>query len=119
MCVYCYCGDQTWKWNPPWEKPKREEEFYPWDPLLPKPARPRKKIVPWNLQELREYLELLKQIKALEDQIGCECEPSKADHIGVIKKRIAALEKQQLKEKVPLRVRTKNPKKPGPVGRLR
>ena len=88
MCVYCYCGDSFWKYDPP---------FYPKpDPLLPNPAiwpQPQP-YTPWSLEKLKEYLELLKQIKALEDQIGCPCEPSKADHIKILMDRIAELEKK-------------------------
>ncbi len=82
MCVYCMIGDHAWKFDPPW---------YPSPPLVPAPM-PQVPQKDWPVERLREYLDLLKQVKALEDQIGCPCEPSKADHIGLFEKRIGALE---------------------------
>jgi hypothetical protein len=48
--------------------------------------------VPWDLQKLLDYKKLLEDIKALEDQVGCPCEPNKADHIKILKDRITELE---------------------------
>ena len=93
MCTYCYCGDQAWKWDPPWPKPTKPNDLFPWDPLIPAPANPLQPVVPWNLERLKEYKKLLEDIKRLEDELGCSCEPAKADHIGLLTKRIAALEK--------------------------
>jgi hypothetical protein len=51
-------------------------------------------IKPWNLERLKEYLALLKEIKALEDSIGCPCpeEREKPDYIKLFEDRIATLE---------------------------
>jgi len=88
MCVYCFCGDWEFRRNPPWYP---NDPVTPWPPTVPLPS-PSTPINPWKIDQLKEYLDLLKQIKALEDQIGCPCEPNKADYIGLLKKRIEALE---------------------------
>lgn len=95
MCVYCYCGDEIWKWDRPWNVPTTDPDY----PFLPKPIAPE---VPneWNLQRLREYLELLRRIKALEDQIGCPCEPNKADYIKMFEDRISELERRMGEQEV-------------------
>lgn len=96
MCVYCFCGDWAWKYDPPyWPKPNPlvPEPVWPKEP--DKPVTPPPDWQPWKMDRLKEYLELLKQIKALEDQIGCPCEPNKADHIKILEERIAELEKNQ------------------------
>jgi len=51
-------------------------------------------INPWPVEQLKEYLELLKQVKEMEDKIGCPCEPNKANYIELFEQRIAALEKK-------------------------
>lgn len=86
MCVYCYCGDQIWRWDPPYDLGTD------WVPQVPKPVT-GKPIDPWPLEKLQEYLELLKKIKQLEDTLGCPCEPNKADYIRMFEDRIAELEK--------------------------
>ena len=90
MCVYCMVGDFTFPNDPPW-KPQDEPL---WPPQIPKPAIPPTHIIPWDLDKLEKYLDILKQIKALEDQLGCPCEPNKADYIGLIEKRIELLKKE-------------------------
>lgn len=76
-------GDFIFKWDPP---------FPTDDPLIPQPVIPV--INPWELERLREYYDLLKKIKELEDQLVCPCEPNKADYIGVLRKRIEELEQK-------------------------
>lgn len=98
MCTYCYCGDHPFKYNPPWK-----EDEGPWSPYIPQPLGPIT-TPSWELQRLKDYLELLKQIKELEDKIGCPCEPNKADYLALFEKRIKMLEMKQGKTK------TKNPK---------
>lgn len=93
MCTYCMIGDWTFRHDPP---------FYPAPPLVPQPLPyvpfP---LTPWPLDKLQEYLDLLERVKKLEDALGCPCEPNKADYIGIIKKRIEALEKRVAKKKTP------------------
>lgn len=84
MCVYCNLGDWAFKHNPPWNEP---------NPLVPRPINPAP-VDSWGLQKLRDYLELLKEIKEMEDKIGCPCVPNKADYLELFKKRIAELEKK-------------------------
>jgi hypothetical protein len=93
MCIYCYCGDQTFKWDPPWQKPTIPTPMQPWHPLIPAPQDPNKQIIPWDIERLKEYRDLLLQIHELEEKVGCECEPNKADYLSLIKQRIEALEK--------------------------
>ncbi len=86
MCVYCMTGDFQFRHNPPWWVP-------PETPFVPRPLIPQPAITDWDLTKLREYLDLLKRIKAMEDQLGCPCEPNKADYIGMFEQRIAELER--------------------------
>jgi hypothetical protein len=51
------------------------------------PAQPA-----WPLDRLKEYRDLLKEIKALEDQLQCPCEPNKANYIELFEQRIKQLE---------------------------
>lgn len=88
MCVYCFCGDHPFKWDPPWKKDEG-----PWSPYIPQPVVPVSSPS-WDLQRLKEYLDLLKQIKELEDKIGCPCEPNKADYLKLFELRIKQLELQ-------------------------
>jgi hypothetical protein len=85
MCAYCNCGDQFSRWDPPeWDWHKRH-------PLIPLPVTPFP-TQPWPVEKAREYLEILKQIKELEDKLGCPCEPNKADYIKLLHGKIAELE---------------------------
>ena len=95
MCVYCFCGDHTFRHDPPWEKPTFPTPMQPWHPLIPPPVNPSKPIIPWDIERLKEYRDLLKQIHELEEKIGCECEPNKADYLTLIQLRIDALQKHQ------------------------
>ncbi len=84
MCTYCYIADQFFKYDPPWP-------VNPYEPLIPQPANPHGNHPPWTVEKLTAYLEMLKQVKALEDQIGCPCDPNKADYIKLFSDRIAEL----------------------------
>ena len=90
MCMYCNMGDHTFRYDPPFE-PDRYRY-----PSIPQPYSPAP-IQPWDLQRLQEYYDLLKQVKELEDKLGCPCEPNKADYLTVLKERIDALEKRVAK----------------------
>jgi len=94
MCVYCYCGDHNFKWDPPWNEPLTPTPLYPWHPLIPKPSNPQTPITPWPIDRLKEFEDMLRRIKELEDKLGCPCEPNKADYLTLFKQRIEALEKE-------------------------
>lgn len=87
MCTYCMIGDWTFRHDPPFQIPP---DFFP---QVPQPLSPAP-VVPWDLDKLRQYHDLLKRVKALEDALGCPCEPNKADYIGMFEKRIKALERK-------------------------
>lgn len=86
MCAYCMIGDWQFRHNPPWDRGL-------FQPLIPAPL-PDVPVNPWSVDQLKEYLDLLERVKALEDQLGCPCEPNKADYIRLFKERIEALEKK-------------------------
>ena len=94
MCTYCTMGDFPFRHNPPWDVPKDHPSY----PYLPQPLNPGP-IMPWNLQQLREYYELLKQVRDLEAQVGCPCEPNKADYVALFEERIKALEAEAERRK--------------------
>lgn len=81
MCSYCMVADHTWKYGSPWD-----------GPVVPvTPANPPN--FKWTMEQLKEYYELLKQIKALEDSIGvCPCpeDRGKPDYLKAIKDVIEA-----------------------------
>lgn len=88
MCAYCMIGDSFSRWDPP---------FADWQtksPLIPAPIPQITPISPWPIEKLREYLNLLKEVKELEDKLGCPCEPNKADYIRLLEDRITDLKKQ-------------------------
>lgn len=89
MCVYCFMGDHAFKFNPPWNP---ADPPY-WPSTVPQPQVPV--VQPWKIEQLKEYLELLKQIKAMEDKIGCPCEPNKADYIKLFEERIEHIKKMR------------------------
>lgn len=89
MCLYCNCGDWAFRYDPPWY-PK------PWERYLPV-ALPPAPINPWPLNKLRDYYDLLRRVKEMEDKIGCPCEPNKADYLKLFQDRIRELEKEQKK----------------------
>ena len=87
MCAYCNMGDHTFRYDPPFETdPYRY-------PSIPRPRTPL--VTPWDLERLRDYHDLLKRVKELEEKLGCPSEPNKADYIGILEERIKALEEQQ------------------------
>lgn len=89
MCVYCNCGDWAFKHNPPW----RPQDYPNYPATIPQPiVTPTPD--PWKVQQLKEYLDLLKQIKEMEDKLGCPCEPNKADYVSLFEERIKHLEKK-------------------------
>lgn len=92
MCVYCSMGDRFFRYDPPWQMP-------PGTPYIPTPLNPQSP--PWPIDKLKEYLDLLERVKSLEDQLGCPCEPNKADYIGLFRERIEALEKAIAKKRGP------------------
>jgi hypothetical protein len=94
MCMYCMVGDHMWKHNPPWTQPQTPNPQQPWHPLLPLPVNPALPHPPWDLDRLKEFRDILKEIKELEDKLGCPCEPNKADYLDLLKKRIEALEER-------------------------
>lgn len=85
MCAYCMVGDEFSRWNPP------HQDWWKQHPAIPQPVFPNPATPPWPLQQAKEYLETLKQIKELEDKLGCPCEPNKADYIGLLEKLIEKL----------------------------
>lgn len=88
MCFYCMVGDWQFRHDPPWEHD-------PWRyPYTPAPVDPIRPIIPWDLERLQEFHDLLRRVKELEDRLGCPCEPSKADYLGILKQRIEELEKR-------------------------
>ena len=89
MCVYCFVGDWHFRRDPPWEP----TDVPAWPATVPRPMTPGP-IKPWPADKLKELLDMLDRIKKLEDQLGCPCEPNKADYIELIKQRLDELEKR-------------------------
>lgn len=89
MCVYCATGDEffkdqhppIWPWNP------APPPFVPLPSPLPEPG-----YQGWDVDKLKELLDVLERIKKLEDSLGCPCEASKADYLNLIKAKIAQIE---------------------------
>ena len=127
MCVYCFFADYIHKWYPwepltpvspgqPWPTtpvqpwPVNPVQPYP-NPTGPAPTTPPMPVGPaplppmapypsprpWTREQLEETLELVRQIKEMEDALGgCPCEePSKLDFLQEIRKRLDALEAAQ------------------------
>jgi BMFP domain-containing protein YqiC len=66
--------------------------------LIPEPIKEPLPYNPWPIELLKEYEELLKRIKALEDQLGCEChEVEKPNYIKLVEERISQLEERATK----------------------
>lgn len=103
MCVYCNIGDSFFRHDPPWK-------LDPWPGSVPKPL-PNVPVNPWPIDKLKDYLDMLKQVKELEDKIGCPCVPNKADYIGMFEKRIKALEDEKRKRAARKRPITRRKKK--------
>ncbi len=89
MCTYCMIGDNTFRHYPPWPN----YPGYPYSPLIPAPVGP---VItpPWSIEQLKEFQDLLKRVKDLEDKLGCPCEPNKANYIELFRQRIEQLEKK-------------------------
>ena len=88
MCTYCNMGDRFSRWDPPYDR------WYTQNPLIPSPAIPPNQINSWPIEKLKEYLDLLRQVKELEDKLGCPCEPNKADYIQLLEKRLIELKRK-------------------------
>lgn len=86
MCAYCMIGDHFFRHDPPWT-PNPMPQFVP-QPLPNVPS------IPWSLDRLKEFEDMLRRVKELEDRLGCPCEPNKADYLGMLRERIYALEKK-------------------------
>jgi len=84
MCVYCMMGDWQFRHDPP---------FVPSHPLpfVPAPVIPPSEVKPWSLEKLQQYRDLLKEVKELEDKLGCPCVPNKADYLKILQDRIDQL----------------------------
>lgn len=93
MCCYCMVGDHQFRFDPPWPN----QPPYPWHPQIPAPVNPFQPITPWPIDRLKEFEDLLKRVKAIEDQLGCPCEPNKADYIALFRERIEKLEAELAK----------------------
>ena len=90
MCTYCMIGDWQFRHNPPWPPTHNP----PWPPSIPQPLQPAPQIIPWPVDRLKEFEDLLRRVKELEDKPGCPCEPNKADYLALLRERIEALEKK-------------------------
>lgn len=86
-------GDHQFQWDPPWPIGPTYPQF-PQHPLIPLPINPFQLIppAPWPLDRLKEFEDLLRRVKDLEDRLGCPCEPNKADYLGLLRERIEKLE---------------------------
>jgi len=93
MCTYCMIGDHHFRFDPPWP----QGPGYPWHPQIPPPINPLPQP-PWSLERLREFEDLLRRVKELEDRLGCPCEPNKADYLGLLRERIEKLEAEAAKK---------------------
>lgn len=91
MCTYCNLGDWSFRHDPPWHVP-------PSVPYIPQPIMPGFGD-PWGIKKLQEYYDLLKEVKEMEDKIGCPCEPNKADYIKLFEERIKKLKRKKRKRK--------------------
>lgn len=83
-------GDFTFRYDPP---------FPTTSPYVPMPitqpiVKPQTGLTPgWDFAKLKEYRDLLKEIKELEDKVGCPCEPNKANYIKMIEDKLEELKK--------------------------
>lgn len=84
MCCYCNMGDSWFKFDPPFK-------LDPWPEQVPQPVYPMP-AMDWPLEKLKEYHRILKEVKEMEDKLGCPCEPNKIDYIKLFDERIKALE---------------------------
>jgi hypothetical protein len=102
MCVYCFFADYIHRWyypsippGQPW--PRTPVQPWPVNPIQPLPTAPYPQQHPWTREQLDETMELIRQIKEMEDALGgCPCEePSKLDFLKEIRDRLDALEAAQ------------------------
>ena len=86
MCAYCNMGDHAFRWGSP---------FPTTHPLVPQ-RMPDIEQHNWPVERLREYLKLLREVKEIEDQVGCPCpdEREKPDYVKLFEDRIAELERR-------------------------
>lgn len=92
MCLYCNVGDSWFRYDPPWKR----QELPQLPQSVPMPVYPMTPAyAPWPIEKLREYLKLLTDIKAMEDKLGCPCEPNKADYLKLLADRIKVLEEKE------------------------
>lgn len=94
MCCYCMIGDHHFRYDPPWRNPLLPSQ--PIAPFVPAPIYPFD-TKPWSLERLKEFEDMLRRVKELEDKLGCPCEPNKADYLGLLKERIEKLEAEAAK----------------------
>jgi len=87
MCIYCFIADHQWKYDPLFSIPPTPVHVLP--PTLAQTLNPG-----WDFVRLSEFYDLLKRVKDLEDQVGCICEPNKADYLGIIKNLLKLLEEK-------------------------
>src|SRR5262245_42599143 len=96
MCCYCMVGDHFFRFDPPWRDP--DQPMRSPGPYVPAPITPIP-TPPWTLERLIEVEDMLRRIKALEDELGCPCEPNKADYLALFRERIEKLEAEAAKRK--------------------
>lgn len=103
MCFYCFVADHAFQYNPPWNPSLTSDPLIPTiipapdcppgvTPVIPEPKTegPHKD---WGIEQLREYVELLREARDLEAQLGRGCPAhSKPDYITMFEERIARLE---------------------------
>jgi len=89
MCVYCMMGDSFFRHDKPWDIPNE----HPMRKYVPRPVTPT--IGDWLLDKLIEYHEILRKVKEMEDQLGCPCEPNKADYLKFFQERIDELKRNK------------------------
>lgn len=95
MCAYCMIGDHQFRYDPPFI-PSQPIPYIP-QPLTPLPATWQ----PWSLDRLREFEDLLRRVKDIEDKLGCPCEPNKADYLTIFRERIERLEREVSRREAP------------------
>lgn len=89
MCMYCNMGDSWFRHDPPWYP----QSYPPTPQTVPSPVVPMPAFE-WSLEKLKEYHRLLKEVKEMEEKLGCPCEPNKADYVKLFEERIKKLEEQ-------------------------
>lgn len=91
MCVYCATADDFFRGDKPPVWPWPDGVVPPFVPV-PNPA-PQPGYEGWDIDNLKELLDILQKIKTLEDNLRiCPCTPSKADYLKLLRERIEKLE---------------------------